>query len=593
MATCTLAHYLFTRLKQLSVHSVHGVPGDYNLALLDHVAPTGLLWVGSANELNAGYAADGYARVKGLGALITTFGVGELSAINAIAGSFVERAAVVHIVGTPPRETQNRHLMVHHTLGDGNYRHFQQMASHVTAAQVNLLDARTAPEMIDFALRECCLHSRPVYIEVPADMVEAVVDASKLEQIRIDAEIETPDPQREDVVREILEKISAAKKPMILVDGETRPLGITSHVQKLVDILRWPTFTTPAGQALINMSQPNVYGIYKGDWADQSTKSFVAQTDLVLRFGPHSSSINTYNWSAVPSQSKMIDFTWSRIDIFGQHHAQVSIKRTLSLLLETLPTFDISKLDYPGNSTADPTIPKPNDDHNNNTSNDRDRRSDSSAITQSHLWTNHLNSFLRETDIILAETGTAAYGVRELLLPNCTRLLAPITWLSIGYMLPAAQGAALAQRELSPPSTSPRTILITGDGSLQLTIQELGTIIHHRLPLVVFLLNNDGYTIERCIHGKNEGYNTIPRWKWLLAPEFFGAGDANTTDRSIVDGEEEYTSFVRRVETFGELDEVLKDRRLSDGKGIRIVEIMLAREDVLPGPLMDLLRKQD
>lgn len=599
MTTCTLAHYLFTRLKQLNVHSIHGVPGDYNLTLLDHIAPTGLLWVGSANELNAGYAADGYARIKGLGALITTFGVGELSAINAIAGSFVERAAVIHIVGTPPRETQDRQLMVHHTLGDGNYRHFQQMAAHVTAAQVNLLDARTAPEMIDAALREAWLQSRPVYIELPADMVGALVGAGRLETVKVDAEVDLPDPRREEVVTEILSKMCAAQRPMILVDGEIRPLGITRHVQELVDNLQWPTLTTPAGQGLINMQQPNVHGIYKGNWADPSTKDFVAQTDLVLRFGPHSSSINTYNWSAVPEQAKTIDFTWSRVEMFGQHRAQVSIKQTLSLLLKLLPKANISKLDPSSTLTLTNGIKTPTQ---SNSTNENDNSTKNNPILQNTLWP-LLTPFLRPTDILLAETGTAAYGARELLLPTSTRLLAPITWLSIGYMLPAAQGAALAQRELSqssPPkplnSTSPlppRTILIIGDGSLQLTIQELSTILYHRLPMIIFILNNDGYTIERCIHGKSQAYNTVPRWNWLLAPEFFSAADSAVEKVGGKQDEVKQKTYAKRVTTHAELAQVLNDKNLIDGDGLRIVEITLGREDVLPGPLMDLLKKQD
>src|SRR4051794_27575791 len=158
-STITLAEYLFIRLRQLGVGAIHGVPGDYNLTLLDYVEPTGLLWVGNANELNAGYAADGYARIKGVGALVTTFGVGELSAINAIAGAFTERAAVVHIVGTPPRASQDGRLKIHHTFNDGEYRRFGLMAAQVTVAQANLRDPRTCPEQIDEVLRQCLIHS--------------------------------------------------------------------------------------------------------------------------------------------------------------------------------------------------------------------------------------------------------------------------------------------------------------------------------------------------------------------------------------------------------------------------------------------------
>src|SRR5215471_19776093 len=101
-AVTTVAGYLLTRLAEAGVISVFGVPGDYNLGLLDAI--TGrpdMAWVGMATEQGAGYAADSYARLRGIGALVTTFGVGELSAMNAIAGAYAESVPVVHIVGTP------------------------------------------------------------------------------------------------------------------------------------------------------------------------------------------------------------------------------------------------------------------------------------------------------------------------------------------------------------------------------------------------------------------------------------------------------------------------------------------------------------
>lgn len=112
-----VAEYLFRRLHQVGIRAVHGVPGDYNLVALDYLPKAGLKWVGNVNELNAGYAADGYARVKGISAIITTFGVGELSAINAIAGAFSEYVPVVHIVGTPSTISQRDGMLLHHTLG--------------------------------------------------------------------------------------------------------------------------------------------------------------------------------------------------------------------------------------------------------------------------------------------------------------------------------------------------------------------------------------------------------------------------------------------------------------------------------------------
>ena len=200
----TVAQYLFTRLRQLGVESMHGVPGDYNLDLLDYVEPSGLNWVGNANELNAAYAADGYARIKGLGAIITTFGVGELSAINAIAGAYAEFAPVVHIVGIPARDVQDGRLLIHHTFNDGEYRRFADMHARVTSAQACLMDPLTCAQQIDDTLSHCLLRSRPVYIQVPMDMVAAVVPAALS---RLASGIQVPEPAPHPAEKEVMDII--------------------------------------------------------------------------------------------------------------------------------------------------------------------------------------------------------------------------------------------------------------------------------------------------------------------------------------------------------------------------------------------------
>ncbi|KAJ9613436.1 hypothetical protein H2200_003378 [Cladophialophora chaetospira] len=567
--TVTLAEYLFTRLRQLGVNSIHGVPGDYNLELLDYVERTGLLWVGNANELNAGYAADGYARIKGLGALVTTYGVGELSAVNAIACAYTERAAVVHIVGTPPRDSQDGRKMVHHTLGDGNYRHFAEMYQHVTVAQANLLDPRTAAKQIDATLEQCILQSRPVYIEVPVDMVksEVQVSAEGLEtQVQISPSLTSVNGR--EALAEVTERIYAAKRPILFVDGETRPLGLKKEVQQIVESTKWPTFTSASGICLVDMTLPNVYGLYQGNWADQKTKAFFEDADLVLSFGPHHSTTNSYALSAVPNASITIDFTYGGIRICGKLYRDVSPKEVLRELVASL---DPSKVNA---QYANPDLPR--------TQNlPFEEVSDGEIIKQDRVW-KLLGNFVRPGDIVLGETGTAGYGVREMVFPKHTRLFTPCTWLSIGYMLPASQGAALAQRELVASNEydnikEARTILIIGDGSLQMTVQELATIVRHNLNVIVFVINNDGYTIERCIHGVNERYNDIGRWRYLNAPAFFGAPEG---------------SYTGSAKTFGELKAVLQDKDLTDGSGLRMLEIFMDAEDAPVGPLLDLLKKQ-
>src|ERR1700752_4829266 len=150
----TVGDYLLDRLAQLGVSEIFGVPGDYNLAFLDHIVahPT-IRWVGSANELNAGYAADGYGRLRGMAAVVTTFGVGELSAANAIAGSYAEHVPVVHIVGGPSKDAQGARRVLHHSLGDGDFDHFLRISREKTSPQANLAPA-TATREVDRVLAE-------------------------------------------------------------------------------------------------------------------------------------------------------------------------------------------------------------------------------------------------------------------------------------------------------------------------------------------------------------------------------------------------------------------------------------------------------
>lgn len=565
--TVKLAEYLFARLRQLGAEAIHGVPGDYNLTLLDYVEPADLLWVGNASELNAGYAADGYARLKGLGALITTFGVGELSAINAVACAYTEHAAVVHIVGTPSRTSQEARLLVHHTLGDGDYRHFEQMYTHVTVAQANLLDPQTAGEQIDGVLRQCLIHSRPIYLEVPEDMVDAQLPAERLNQ-----SIELPQVKSQNILAgalaKVINRIYQAGQPIIMVDHETRALGLVEHVQKLVDATQWPTFTTVSGKSLVDMTSPNVYGIYKGAFADSTTKAFVEGSDLVLCFGPHNSSINTYSWSTLPKADSGISFTDAGIHIDGTVIRDAPTRQLLQQLVQSL--------DYKKIKRYTPSTDLPRD---RNLSFSESTPAD--MIRQDKVW-RLLASILRPGDILLAETGTASYGIRDVLLPKYSKLFISPTWLSIGYMLPACQGASLAQRELIRSDSyhglnRARTILIIGDGSFQVTVQELATIIRHKLDVIVFLINNDGYTTERCIHGMNESYNDISSWQYLKLPSAFGAPE---------------DCFMASVKTYGDLEAVLNDPRLADGDGLRMVEIVMDRNDAPAGPLLELLDKQ-
>lgn len=559
-----LAEYLFTRLAQLGLGSVHGVPGDYNLHALDYIQPAGLQWVGNANELNAGYAADGYARIKGIGALITSYGVGELSAINAVACAYAEMVPVVHIVGTPPLAAQKVNACLHHSLGNGNLRVFADMYKSVTVAQANLNDPYKATRSIDATLRECLLQSRPVYIELPIDMVQTKVSRPSA---ALDFSIPSLNginaPNEDRVVNMIFNSIQNAQRFVVLVDGFTDRFQVSEEVNELVKITKCPTLTTPFGKSIVKEDLPNFHGIYFGSAGEPKHHSWVQSCDLAIRFGPLEAEVNTFGFTAKPPSGATITFhkfAVSYTENGEEVYQPVDIKSVLERLLRkmkeaTLPTFD----SFPPNNGHPrallKALPAP----------------DQADVVDQYTFWLHMSRFFRPGDIILTETGTSSSGGQSFVLPNNTTLINSSIWLSIGYTLAASQGASLAQREMIKDGSRPdgRVILFEGDGSFQMTAQAISDIIRNRLDIVVFVLNNNGYTIERLIHGYDAGYNDIQQWRHLDAPRFFGAREDDPS----------YPVRTLRASNWGEMAAVLREEDVVRGKGLVMVEVMMDMSD--------------
>ncbi|CAG8919999.1 unnamed protein product [Penicillium salamii] len=565
----TLAQYLFLRLHQLGVRSVHGVPGDYNLVALDYVEPSGLHWVGNANELNAGYAADGYARIKGMSALMTAFGVGELSALNAIGGAYAEKAPVVHIVGVPSTASQDQGLFLHHSFGDGNFRLNAEIYAKFTCAQANLRNVETAPGLIDETLRQCLLQSKPVYIELPTDLVKARIPTAKLEKA-IDLSVPPNDAVIENAaIEDILRRLYAAKQPFIIVDGFAPRYGISSEADELVRVTGFPTSTTPFGKGVINETYPNFHGIFAGAAGKEIYMPWVNSCDLIVRIAPLNADTNTYGFTTLTNRNVTIEVDHNGVEVCGALYRNLNIKTLLRKLLDRLDTSRLPRLSpYP--DLGDPKrlldqLAEPARD---------------AVIDQETFW-QRISKLFRSGDIVMTETGTSSSGGRDFVLPPQTTVINSALWLSIGYMLGACSGAALAQREMISAKSRPngRTILFEGDGSLQMSVQAIGDIIRNRLDVTIFVINNDGYTIERYINGMHAGYNWVQPWRYLESARYFGAPE----------NDPEYPVFNKRVENWGELMDVMQDEQLKAGKGFNMVEVVMDKEDA-PSSLKNLVR---
>ncbi|CCG84848.1 protein of unknown function [Taphrina deformans PYCC 5710] len=549
--TTTVANYLLTRLEQLGLRSVFGVPGDFNLAFLDEFDNhRDLTWVGCANELNAAYAADGYARVNHrISAIVTTFGVGELSAMNGVAGSYSEHVGVVHIVGTPSTFDQRSGSLLHHTLGNGDFSVFAKMSKSITTTQANLTDPATAGSEIDRVLQACYVRAHPVYLGIPTDMAYAEVSAKPLET-KLDLSPRENEEELETyLIDEVLGLIHGAKAPIILVDACAIRHRVLDEVNQLIRRTHFPVFCTPMGKSAISEELPEFGGVYIGSITQAHIKKVVEEADLVLSVGALKSDFNTGSFSYHINKTAVVEFHSDRTQVKYATYPGVGMNSLLPKLIARIDT---------ARTTAIPVPAFENEA----------KQEHESAITHDWFWPTVGDRFLRPDDVVVTETGTSNFGILDTRLPHAVEIVSQVLWGSIGFSVGALLGAAQAARERDDEAgggrSSSRTVLFVGDGSLQLTVQEISTMIRQGLKPIIFVLNNDGYTIERFIHGPEREYNDInTSWQYQHLLEFFGAVDQKSY----------------KVSTQDEVTALFGDGEFMAAGRIQLVEVIMGKMD--------------
>jgi pyruvate decarboxylase len=291
----TLGRYMWERIHQIGVDTIFGVPGDFNLQFLDSIFHVnGLKWMGNQNELNAAYAADGYARIKGVpGCVVTTHGVGELSALNGIAGAMSEHVKVIHVVGQTPRAMQKNHMMIHHSIGDKPDHQLYNKASvglRYTAAE--LWDVETAPAEIDRVIRECFLKSGPVYIFLPLDLSAEMVDAALLDT-PVNVKPDVDEAAQEKAVQAIIETLKESKLPTILVDAWTQRFGAAKEAKQFVQKLHVPWYSANMGKGVVDEDDDMFLGVWNGEVSTPGLKELAKAADLVVGQLPIARANNT------------------------------------------------------------------------------------------------------------------------------------------------------------------------------------------------------------------------------------------------------------------------------------------------------------
>ena len=498
----TVADYLLDRLAEIGIRHLFGVPGDFNLHFLDHVMSHPVIkWVGCANELNAAYAADGYARVMPAAALLTTAGVGELSAINGIAGSFTEYLPVIHIVGTPTLQSQKNRELLHHSLGDGDFSHFSHMAKEVTCAQANLTVENAAYE-IDRVLGAALSQRRPVYLSIPSDVAQTDIatyqGALALPQPILSA---TSLQAFIDVARE---KLQSAHRVALLADFLADRFDMQSSLNRWLAEVNLPHSTLLLGKGVLDEMHPLFIGTYAGAASEPHVKECIENADVLITVGVCFADIITAGFSQNINQDNCINIQPERACIGRTVFSQIPMRAAIEALHELCKTLQ--------DEWQQPVILRP------------ERELPKSDVLDQQAFWYHIQQFLRPNDLVLTDLGTSCFGAGTLTLPSDCTFIAQALWESIGFSLPAAYGAQLAQPQR-------RLILLVGDGAAQLTIQELGSMLRDGLNPIIFLLNNQGYTVERAIHGPQQRYNDIAAWNWTQLPLALGLGKESVTHR--------------------------------------------------------------
>lgn len=531
----TVGEYLFQRLESLGVGHIFGVPGDYVLGLMDVLNKTPIQLVGNCNELNAGYAADAYARLRGIGAVCVTYGVGGFSLLNAVVGAYAERVPLVVISGAPSSSVRQSSLLLHHTTGDYNLQF--SIMEKATVAAVILSDASQAAYQIDRTLADCLHHKRPVYIEIPVDLVDQPCLPPAVHPV-VAAKLTNPDVLQE-AVAEAVGLLANAKSPVILAGVEFHRFDLEDKLLKLLETTGYPIATTMLGKSCISEMHPQFIGNYIGALSREYVRERIEDADCLLCLGAIMSDMNLGAYTAKLDDNKIINANSEKVKIKHHFYQPVYLGDFIDGLIQNLEHRAAETLNIkPGSASLLQTFtPKPE-----------------AKLTNARFY-ERVNHFLEDESIVISDTGDAIVATMDLLMREKNNFIGQAFYLSIGYSIPACLGAAMAEPHR-------RLIVFVGDGAFQMTAQELSTIIRHRLNPIIFLINNDGYTIERVI--RDGSYNDLQPWKYHQLPQVFGE------------------SWSCEVHTEGDLEAALVQAK-ANTECVSFVEIHLDRFDCSQG----------
>jgi len=415
-----LGDLIINVIKQLNVGHIFGVPGDYNLRFLDFIEESKELeWIGNCNELNASYAADGYARENGIGVLVTTHGVGELSAANGIAGSFAHNVSVLHIVGYPSSSVIENDVPVHHTLGNYKKNNFLESFNPISGATAILTELNYIEE-INRVISNMLITKKPAYLGIPTNLLDMEVDES-VEDIVF--RFKSSDSYMVKEVGDIIvDKFTKSDKPMFLLGVNIARFGWREEVTKLLKKTKSKFTTTLMGKSIIRdveIAKPNYIGIYAADYSTDGIVKLMQNSDCIISIGTVETDLNSGGFSEDGiDYANVITIRPKSVKIGKKVYSGVSVEMLLEYLIEH---FEEKKSIYGNKELPKVDVVSAKDE----------------KLNQDDFWPYIAKNIIKEGDIVVAEAGSSLFGLLPQDLPAGIDFVSQILWASIGYTLPA------------------------------------------------------------------------------------------------------------------------------------------------------------
>lgn len=527
----SIGQYLIDRLQAYGIRDLFGIPGDYILHFYSMLEKSPINVIGCTREDNAGFAADAYARINGMGALCVTYCVGGLSVCNSIAGAYAEKSPVVMITGSPGLKERINNPLLHHKVRDFSTQ--REVFEKLCVATAELNDPVTAFREIERVLDAAAHYKRPVYLDIPRDMVEVVPHISH----RYDPLPQHSNPKvLAEAVEESLAMLARAKRPMILAGVEVHRFGLQKELLALAEKSQMPIAATVLGKSVVSETHPLYIGLYEGAMGDERVTQRVEESDCLLMLGTFLTDINLGIYTANLDPGRCILATSEQLRVRWHHFHDINWAQYLHELGQQLPQPVVTEA-IPRELKREPTPYKLDAD---------------AKITISRLNA-RLNEQLDDHTIVVADIGDALFGATELQIRGQTEFLSPAYYTSMGFGVPAALGASVARPE-------GRVVAIVGDGAFQMTGMELSTIVRRGNGAIVIVLNNRGYGTERILHAGDWKFNEIHNWNYHKLPEVLGGGRGH------------------EVRTEGEFDRALT-QAWEDRKTLHLIEVHLDPAD--------------